>query len=313
MKLEGMTAWAAATGLAAALGAAAVGIVPASAVGAEVSSAMPSVNELLTPGDSQFQFNDWSGPALRVWTHTPQNVGPDTPIVIVMHGRGRDADRYRNEWRDLAKRHGFILAVPEFDAENFPGANAYNHGYFRDKQGHLRPRQLWSFSAIEPLFDDLKQRSGSQVEGYGLYGHSAGAQFVHRFVLLTPDARYRVAISANAGSYAFPDLAQDYPFGLKGAPVDEAGLQAVLQKPMVLLLGTADTDPAHPSLPHGRNADAQGPHRLARGQAFHAAGQAEAERSGVRFGWRVAYAPGIAHENGGMAGFAAPILAGQTQ
>ncbi|WP_024354021.1 hypothetical protein [Brevundimonas naejangsanensis] len=311
MKLEGMTTWAAA----AMLGIATLAMTPAGAALAEAPSGMgaPSDSERLAPGDGRFVFDGWSGPALRVWTHAPENVGPATPIVIVMHGRGRDADRYRDEWRDLADQHGFILAVPEFDAERFPGANAYNHGYFRDKQGALRPRPLWSFSAIEPLFDDLKRRSGSQVEGYGLYGHSAGAQFVHRFVLLTPEARYRVAIAANAGSYAFPDLDQAYPFGLEGAPVDEAGLEAALQKPLVLLLGTADTDPAHPSLPHGQNADAQGPHRLARGQAFHAAGQAGAERSGVKFGWRVAYAPGIAHDNGGMSGFAAPILAGQAQ
>ncbi len=311
MKLEGMTTWVAA----AALGIATVAMTPTSAAQAGEAQAGEThvASDRLAPGDSRFVFDDWGGPALRIWTHAPENVGPATPIVIVMHGRGRDADRYRDEWRDLAEQHGFILAVPEFDAERFPGANAYNHGYFRDKQGALRPRPQWSFSAIEPLFDDLKRRSGSQVEGYGLYGHSAGAQFVHRFVLLTPEARYRVAISANAGSYAFPDLTQAYPFGLEGAPADEAGLEAALQKPLVLLLGTADTDPAHPSLPHGRNADAQGPHRLARGQAFYAAGQAEAERSGVRFGWRVTYAPGIAHDNGGMAGFAAPILAGQVQ
>jgi len=264
--------------------------------------------ERLSRGDGRFTFDGWAGPPIRVWTHVPPRAGADTPIVIVMHGRGRDADRYRDEWKGLAASRGFILAVPEFDDRRFPGANAYNHGWFRETDGTPRPRAQWSFSAIEPLFDEIKRRSGSTVERYALYGHSAGAQFVHRFILFTPEARYHAAVTANAGSYAFPRLDIDYPFGLRGTPVDEAGLKAALGKPVVVLLGTADIDPRHPSLPRGPNADAQGPHRLARGHAFHAAGRRTAGDMGVPFGWVVRQAPGIGHENGRMATVAAPLL-----
>lgn len=280
---------------------------------AQTNETPQSAAERLLAGDGRFQFDGWAGPAIQVWTHVPAAVEASTPVVIVMHGRGRDADRYLAEWRDLAEQHRFILAVPEFDAERFPRANAYNHGHFRTQDGASRPRETWTFSAIEPLFDAVKQRTGSQVEGYGLYGHSAGAQFVHRFALLMPEARYRVAVSANAGSYAFPDLEIDYPFGLHGAPVDEADLKAALQRPLTILLGTADTDPNHASLPRGARADRQGEHRLARGEAFFEAGRAAAARLGVPFGWRIAHAPGVAHQNGGMAQTAAPILAGATE
>ena len=131
--------------------------------------------------------------------------------------------------------------------------------------------------------------------------------------MLTHEARYRVAVSANAGSYAFPDPEIDYPFGLRGAPVDEDGLKAALQRPLTILLGTADTDPSHASLPRGARADRQGEHRLARGEAFVRAARAQADRLGVPFGWRVVHVPGIAHENGGMALGAAPILAGEDE
>ena len=55
--------------------------------------------------------------------------------------------------------------------------------------------------------------------------------------------------------------------------VDEAGLKAMLQRPLVVLLGTADTDPNHPELRRTPEAMVQGPHRFARGNFFYTAGQ----------------------------------------
>lgn len=286
-----------------------MGCAPAGPINPAASSNPATIASTKLPqGDGRFVFDGWAGPALRVWTHVPAQIGKETPIVIVMHGRGRDADRYRDEWKDLAEAEGFILAVPEFDAERFPGSNSYNHGWFREADGTPRPREQWSFAAIEPLFDEVKNRSGSQVKGYALYGHSAGAQFVHRFVLLMPEARYNSAVTANAGSYAFPDFNVGYPFGLKGAPIDERGLKQVLGKPVVVLLGTADNDINHKSLPQQPQAKKQGAHRLARGEAFFAAGKQSAHDLGVPFGWRLRHVPGVAHSNDGMARAAAPLL-----
>ena len=53
--------------------------------------------------------------------------------------------------------------------------------------------------AIEPLFDDVRKRFGTQVTRYSLYGHSAGAQFVHRYVLFMPEARLDKAVAAELG------------------------------------------------------------------------------------------------------------------
>lgn len=262
----------------------------------------------LATGKGTFEFNGWKGPALRVWYYAPPQVTATTPVVFVMHGRGRDADRYRDEWSSLAEANRFVVAVPEFDNARFPGGASYNHGGFRDQEGRERPRNLWSFAAIDPLFEELRARTGTAVPTYAIYGHSAGAQFVHRFALFTPEARFHAAVSANAGSYAMPDFAVDYPFGLGKAPVDARGLRRALAKPMVVLLGTADNDPNHESLPREVAAMAQGPNRLARGQAFFAAAQAKAAELGTPFRWQLRYAPGVGHKNGEMAVFAAPFL-----
>ena len=85
----------------------------------------------------------------------------------------------------------------------------------------------------------------------------------------------------------------------------------MLGRPLVVLLGTADTDPNHVHLRRTPEALAQGPHRFARGHFFYEAGQARAKELGVPFGWQLATAPGVDHNDQGMAVFAVRHLFGQ--
>jgi poly(3-hydroxybutyrate) depolymerase len=261
------------------------------------------------PASASFVFTGWDGPDLPVYCQLPDKVARDTPVVFVMHGVNRDADRYRDEWADLARKHGFIAVVPQFSLTDFPGSRGYNTGYFTEEDGRPRPRGLWSFAAIEPLFDDVRKRFGTGVTRYSIYGHSAGAQFVHRFVLFMPEARIERAVAANAGWYTMPDTRVEFPYGLAKTPIDDAALGAALGKPLTVLLGTADTDREDPDLRKTPEADAQGLTRYARGQAFFARGQAAAAASGAPFGWTRQDVPDIGHSNAGMAEAAAALIA----
>ena len=262
----------------------------------------------LPAGKSDFTFSSWGGPPLKVWTHRPERLSATTPIVIVMHGAGRDGDRYRDEWAGLADTSRFILVVPEFPKADFPGAEGYNLGNVHDARGNKNPRAVWTFSAIEPLFDEIKRRTGGAQTGYTLYGHSAGAQFVHRYLYFVPYARVTQAIAANAGWYTLPTYREAFPYGLDNAPVPTADLDAALGKNLIVLLGTADTDTQGKNLRRTPEALAQGPHRYARGHTFHAAGEARARARGTPFAWQLRYAPGVGHTNGLMAEFAARLM-----
>jgi poly(3-hydroxybutyrate) depolymerase len=277
----------------------------AMALGLGMIAITPAAAEDSADQRGQFTFTGWAGPSLRVWYQLPGAVTPDTPVVVVMHGVNRDADRYRDEWSALALRYGFIVVVPEFDAQRFPGSRGYNTGFFTEADGTPRPREAWSFAAIEPLFDDVRQRFGTRVPRYTIYGHSAGAQFVHRFVMFMPEARIEQAIAANAGWYTMPDLAQAFPYGLGNTPLDEATLKAALGKPLLVLLGTADTDTQDPDLRTTPEANRQGPHRYARGQSFYAQGRDASAKLGAPFGWTLERVPGVGHKNGLMAQAAA--------
>lgn len=259
-------------------------------------------------GKTQFTFDDWAGPALTVYVTEPPDLEPETPLVFVMHGRRRNADEYRDQWHELAREHGFVLVVPEFSNEQFPGSRNYNFGGVFDEEGRPRPREQWSFSAIEPLFDTVSERYGLTSGGYALYGHSAGAQFVHRFLLHVPDARARRIVPANAGSYTMPDFDVTFPYGLAGSVITDASLAGTVQLPVTILLGDRDIDPNGRSLPDAPDAQAQGPHRLARGFTFFEAGRVTAERLDVPFNWHIATVLGVGHDNARMAPAAVPFL-----
>jgi poly(3-hydroxybutyrate) depolymerase len=254
-------------------------------------------------GKGSFQFEQ-AGKHVTVWYYVPPSAAQTAPIVFVMHGTERNGDTYRNDWLGYAERQPFILLCPTFSKAEFPGDAGYIFGNAVDLQGRPRPPAEWAFNMIEPIFDAVRTHLGNASTTYALYGHSAGAQFVHRFLYFVPQARASQVISANAGWYTLPDPEIPFPYGLKGSPVAVNDLKAALQRPLVIFLGSADVDLKNHSLRVTPEAEAQGPNRWTRGHYFLKRGQAEAGTLGVTLGWRIAVAPDIGHSDPGMSLFA---------
>lgn len=262
----------------------------------------------LKAGTGSFLFTGWAGKPLRVHYYRPEKVTESTRILFVLHGAGRNADGYRDAWLPYAEEGKYIVLTPEYNKADFPTALTYNVGHIVDKAGQARPRDQWSFASIEPMFDAIRKATGTRVPQYAIYGHSAGGQFLHRFLMLMPEARYSRAVAANPGWYTMPDLAVGYPYGLRDAPIDASGLKAALEKPLTILLGTADADPNHHQLSRTPEAMTQGVHRLARGEFFHAYGRKIAHELQAQFAWKLEYAPGVAHSNTRMSAYAAKLV-----
>jgi len=255
-----------------------------------------------------FRFSAWDGPALRVVATRPVHLAPDRPVVFVMHGVKRNAGEYRDQWHDLAIENDFLLVVPEFSERDFPGPERYSLGNVIDENGSVNPEPEWTYSVIEAIFDDVRSRFGMTTERYALYGHSAGAQFVQRFIFHVPDARLSRIVAANAGWYMMPDFEAAFPYGLGGSVVDRDRLARGLQLPVTILLGTADTETDQPNLRRTPEAMLQGPHRLARGQAYFESAKTAALELGVPFNWRLELVDGAEHDNRVMAAAAIPFL-----
>ncbi len=264
----------------------------------------------LPRGAGQFVFRDWSGPPITVWTYLPEGKNLEgLPVVVVMHGVDRDGDRYRDEWIKAARDHGLIILAPTFSDADFPRAAGYNLGnIFEGNSGARKNEDKWSFSAIDLIFGAAIKRIGGAQQSYALYGHSAGAQFVHRYAYFKPDTRADLFIVANAGWYTMPDFGTAFPYGLAGSTVPPDQLKLALQRDLVVLLGDRDTDETDPNLRQTPEAMAQGPHRFARGRAFFEAGRDGAAAAGVGFGWRQVTVPGAHHSNALMAPAAAALV-----
>src|SRR5262245_31087934 len=264
----------------------------------------------LAEGASAYAFEDPRPGVLRevtVHTYRPATFKPPSPVVLVLHGVNRNGADYRNYWIAESERRGLLIVAPEFPVAQYAQPFEYNFAGMRLADGTSMPQTAWLYGVLDAVFRDACVRAGSTRERYFLFGHSAGAQVVHRLVTFGWSGLVERAVAANAGSYTLPFYGEEFPFGLVGAPLklSEDDLRALFSRPLVVLLGDSDTDPASEHLPRDPGALRQGPHRFARGQHYFQVGRREAERLGVALAWRLVIAPGIGHSGEEMAHFAA--------
>jgi poly(3-hydroxybutyrate) depolymerase len=248
---------------------------------------------------------------MQVFYATPTEVAPDTRVVFMMHGASRDPSRYRDIWAPYATQYGFIAVAPDFSNEQFPGFWRYAMGNVFNASGEREPPHTTAYAAVEKIFDAVRRKFRLNADTYDIFGHSAGGQFVHRMMLFWPQARIRLAIAANSGTYTVPDTGVPLPFGIGNAGLDRATLAHAFGTPMVIMVGSRDTDPNHGKLDRSAGAMAEGPHRLARGEYFFDAARRAAQQAGAPFKWTFQIVEGVAHNAAGMSAAASKIIGAQ--
>ena len=277
-----------------------------------VGMAIPALAATPVPsGKWSFVFTDKRGQAdrpVRVYTYRPRQCDATCPIQFVMHGKKRNASTYRDYWELLADRHGFLVIAPEFTEKHWPKAAAYSLGDVADNKDPER----WAYSVLEHLFDEM--RDGQK--DYRVFGHSAGAQFVHRMMVLLPGNRASMAVAANAGWYLMPEWRGDkashkWPYSLVESPAGEKELRRALERKLFVLLGEADTKADDPDLDRSEGAMKQGANRFERGESFFGAASGAARELGARFAWELSYVPNVGHEGGKMSQAAVALLYGK--
>jgi hypothetical protein len=262
-------------------------------------------------GPSSAAYRDPVFPDRTLILHAarPNAWHPGIPVLFIHHGVTRNGQDYRDYWQPHVDPGGFLAISIEFPNADFPDHLCYNLGNLRSATGELNPRSQWTFGVDGRLFVALRNQGITTTSRHGLFGHSAGGQFVHRMLSLGYRDHVAVAIGANAGTYAMPDLATNWPWGLGATDLRGDDLPAMLAFPLIILAGTEDTRTTGRFFPKGAQSLRQGPTRYARAHAYHRAGQAAAAALGVPLAWRLIDVPGVGHNGRRMSDAAAPLVA----
>ena len=247
---------------------------PAGAFAAEGASGRDSVHV----GDQDFD----------VFTYRPADCVPKGSL-LVFHGKGRNADRYRDDARAFADRQCLVVFAPLFDAKRFPNRR-YQRGGIVGKDGPL-PRDEWTVGLVSGLVAWARSQVPAGLPVF-LFGHSAGGQFLSRVAAFGDGTGVTRIVIANASSYVSPLPGEAVPYGLDG-PAGDGRLKRYLEAPVTIYLGADDTGLAH--LDDAPATKRQGANRLERGRNMFRAAAAQAEEHGWLLGWRLVEATGVGH------------------
>ncbi|WP_110954500.1 alpha/beta hydrolase [Anaerosinus massiliensis] len=277
-------------------------------------AASPQKAASLDIGSGMFTMPETTGvnkDDLQVFYYRPAGWTPDKPIVIVQHGLQRNAEEYRDGWKTYADQYNLLVVCPQYSEAKYPGVRYYNTGNVSDTdhdKGNLQPKNQWVFPVINHVIAEARIRSGATGNNVAVFGHSAGAQLVHRYVLFGGQTQAKRIISANAGWYSMPDTTVDFPYGIKNMSMNKEELAQAFAKPVTILLGEQDIKRSK-VLRKTPEADAQGANRFERGSQFFEEAKAKAAELGVPFHWQLIRVPGVGHDDVGMAAAAAKLIA----
>ena len=278
----------------------------------------------LAASQAELRFQARDGNTLSAFSYRSATFDPVTgPIVFIMHGVDRNAADYLAAWSDQLEQRGALGIAPEFPSTLYPSSESYSLGVGSDQTpsggtyapAEWRPNADYTLSEVEHLFEAVRIELGNASCRYLIYGHSAGAQFVHRLLTFRPDARVARAVAANAGWYTLPSARTGddpnfyMPYGLAGAPPDPTRLERLFRYELVVLLGEDDVV-RDGNLRTTVEADAQGLNRFERGHFYVEVAREAALSAGVQLGWTLDTVPGVGHSNAGMTPAAAEHLFG---
>jgi hypothetical protein len=266
----------------------------------------------LPKGEGKFTFTEYAPfserPVDVYYYISPTGDLETMPVVFVFQGADRGVEYLVEFWKKAAEERQFIFVLPHFDLQLYPLEDYQETGILTADRKHAKPQYLQTSALIDEIFNYIQKYTGTKATKYIMYGHSAGGQFIHRFMLFYDSPYVEKAIVGSPGWYTFPDKEQSFPYGVAGIPyVDGETLRRYLSKDIVIQLGKADTV-REPYLRKTPEAEAQGGNRLERGRAFYAYARQLAADNNWSFYWRKEEVEGVGHNSVRMAENAIPTL-----
>jgi len=127
------------------------------------------------------QTIEFGGKKRVYYLYVPENVASKPPLIVTLHGSGRDGLSLVEKWKDIADQEGFILAGPN-------AMNSAKWSSTDDSEDFLRE-----------IVEQLKGKYSIDPKRVFLFGHSAGA--VYALNLSMSQSEYFAATAVHAGSW----------------------------------------------------------------------------------------------------------------
>ena len=129
----------------------------------------------------------------------PDKLDPSAPLIVLLHGSGRNGISLVEKWKDVAKKEKFLVVGP--DALNSQGWNIPADGP----------------DFIHELVEALKARYSINDRRVYLFGHSAGAGQALYLSLL--ESEYFAATAVHAGALHGPQDSQLIEYAKRKIPI----------------------------------------------------------------------------------------------
>jgi predicted esterase len=119
------------------------------------------------------------------YLYVPLSAKSPAPLIVLLHGSGRDGMSLVEKWKELADKEGVIIVGPDSD-----GASGWS-----------MPRDGPDF--LRDLVENLKSKYPINPRRVYLFGHSAGAVFA--LIMSTIESEYFAATAIHAGAFRQPE------------------------------------------------------------------------------------------------------------
>ena len=253
----------------------------------------------------QTTFAYWNKPDVEIFYITPEKINKDTKVIFVIHGNSRNAEDYLSAWIPHVINKNVIVAAPQFRKIDFR--------YFfllemAESSGKVNSnKNEYINNSISLFFNYLKSKFSLSTETYRMFGHSAGAQFTHRYMLLSMDNRISNSVIANAGWYTFI-TDDEFPYGINNSPINISNEQIkwFMSQKVNLLIGSDDI--GFRSVNSSKGANLQGSTRVDRAANYFDSLIMSAENRGYALRWNYRVLDRVDHDFKKVTPYAAQIL-----
>ena len=123
----------------------------------------------------------YKGEVRTYWLYVPEGASPATPLVLVLHGYGGNAEGYCPAMLEVAEREGFAVCYPQGE-KDAKGKTGWNVGY--DVQQGLKRDDV---GFVKALVGHLRKKYRIGKDNVFMSGMSNGGEMTYFMAYLYPD------------------------------------------------------------------------------------------------------------------------------